>query len=97
MKKKLKNEDFGRYLGITITKTNDDFKSVFMIKEWNLVYLLQIIQIYSYSFLKYHNIIDLSTLYMNITTEKEDYHLVPFFKQLINTRRVKVLIHLEWK
>ena len=83
-------------MGVTISKTNDDVDWVFNIKEWNLVYLLQMTQIYSYAYLKYHNIIDLSTLYLNLTTEKEDYHLVPFVKPLINPRRVQVLIYLEW-
>ena len=60
-----------------------------------IVYLHQIVQIYSYKYLKYHNLIDLSSLYLNLNKSSEDYRLVKLNQKLINWKRIKILDDLE--
>ena len=60
-----------------------------------LVYLHQIVQIYSYKYLKYHNLIYLSSLHLNLNNASEDYRLVKLNLKLINWKRIKILDDLE--
>ena len=47
--------------------------------------------------LKFHNLMDLSNLWNDLNTDKEDNRSIPLIKHLINTKRVKILIYLESK
>ena len=59
--------------GVIVQKVSEELDEIYDIKRWKLVYLLQVYENYTNSFLRYHNLIDLSSVHFNISPEDEEY------------------------
>ena len=65
------------------------------VKWWSLFHLLQIIQVYTLKYLKYHNLQTLSMLEYNVIEPCEEIRPVRLDRRLINTKRINVIVWLD--
>ena len=82
----------GYYKSITVDNINPEDDQVYDMKKWNILYFLQVLHIYSHSYLKLHNLIDLTLLRVNVVDLTKVYDFTPLNHSMIKAYRCKIFI-----
>ena len=85
-----------RFDAIYVELLNKNVKRVYNIKENNLLHFLHVCEEYSYRYLKYHNMLDLSMLHYDIYPSCYlEGKIFPLRHELIMKERIKIFIHFD--